>query len=180
MLIYSLGKAFIPCCAHNGQLVINDGLKYDDTFNNLLSKVVKIVGKCRHSITVQEELRNLQVKLLKNNKTRWNSTLFMIRSILRLSSDELKKVVSLFQDKKLRDQYRITATEREMLEELKEVLSYFEEFTNELQSDSLTISKVYPCVSGLKVCLKIYYLVIKFLLNLFLFLDTINRSYSFI
>lgn len=38
-----------------------------------------------------------------------------------------------------------------MLEELRDLLKLFETFTNELQGDVITISKVFPCVSGLKV-----------------------------
>lgn len=144
-----IGKAYIPCCAHNGQLVIKDGLNYSSELQTLLNKVATIVGRCRKSTAVQEELRNLSVCLLKRNATRWNSTLFMIRSVLKLTPDDFKSVVSLLPRNK--DKPKLSSDERARLYELKEVLEYFEEFTNNLQSDSVTISKVYPAVSGLKV-----------------------------
>ena len=77
----------------------------------------------------------------------------MIRSVLKLSPDELKRVLSLLTDKKDREKLKITSTDREMLEELKDVLGFFEQFTDQLKSDKVSISKVYPSVSGLKVYL---------------------------
>lgn len=100
------------------------------------------------SIAVQEELRKYNTRLLLNNQTRWNSTLFMIISVLKLWTDELKKALSLLKGKD-KDKYK--NSERDMLIELKELLELFEQFTDELQGDQITISKVYPCVSGLKV-----------------------------
>ncbi len=77
----------------------------------------------------------------------------MIRSVLKLSTDDFKRIVSLLPDKNEKDKVRILNYEREMLEELMEVLSFFEQFTDELQADTITISKVWPCVAGLKVYL---------------------------
>ena len=106
------------------------------------------------STAVQEELRNYRISLLKRNDTRWNSILFMIRSVLKLSPDEIKSLVGLLP--KTKERPKISAYEREQLVELKDVLELFEQFTNNMQSDSITISKVYPAVSGLKVsCLRL-------------------------
>lgn len=75
----------------------------------------------------------------------------MIRSVLKLSAEDLKKVIALLPNKKGKEKMKISATEREILEELKEVLGFFEQFTDQMQADKVSISKVYPCVAGLKV-----------------------------
>lgn len=49
----------------------------------------------------------------------------MIRSVLNVSPDELKRVLSLLTDKKDREKLKATSTDREMLEELKDVLGFF-------------------------------------------------------
>ena len=36
----------------------------------------------------------------------------------------------------------------------KKCTRFFEQFTDEMQADKVTISRVYPCVAGLKVCIK--------------------------
>lgn len=129
--------------------MIKDGLNSTDAFQALITKVAYIVGRCRKSSAVQEELRNYRISLLKRNDTRWNSILFMIRSVLKLSPDEIKSLVGLLP--KTKERPKISSYEREQLVELKYVLELFEQFTNNMQSDSVTISKVYPAVSGLKV-----------------------------
>ena len=113
----------------------------------MIDKIAKIVGRCRRSTAVQEELRVYRIKLLKMNQTRWNSILFMIRSFLKLTPEELNKILSLLPDK---EKIKITKVEREMLVELRDLLILFETFTDYLQSDKVNISKVYPCVATLK------------------------------
>lgn len=83
----------------------------------------------------------------------------MIRSVLKLSADDFKRITSLLSDKKGRDKLKLTSSEREMLEELQEVLGFFEQFTDQLQSDKVSISRVYPCVSGLKVIHRFFYTI---------------------
>lgn len=79
----------------------------------------------------------------------------MVRSVLRLSPDDFKSIVGLLPKNK--EKPKLSNLEREKLNELKDVLEFFEEFTNHLQSDSITISKVYPAVSGLKVFLLAFF-----------------------
>jgi hypothetical protein len=72
--------AYIPCLAHNIQLVVNDGLELDKTFKDLVNKIsTDIVSKTKTSTIIAEELRKFDLKLNKRNAIRWNSTLFMIR-----------------------------------------------------------------------------------------------------
>ncbi len=80
--------AYIPCAAHNIQLVIKDGLKLNTNYTALVKKVSWIVSKARNTCTIAEELRNLNKFLNKCVVTRWNSILFMIRSVLRITAEE--------------------------------------------------------------------------------------------
>ena len=77
--------AYIPCCAHNLQLVLKDGFKLDKTYENLLKNVSLIVSKSKQSAIIAELLRDLDKFLHKNILTRWNSILFLIRSVLKIS-----------------------------------------------------------------------------------------------
>ena len=72
------------CAAHSGQLTLKDGLKLDEAYTNLIKKISKdIVSKSKCSLLIAEEVRKID-KVLKNYViTRWNSILFMIRSVFK-------------------------------------------------------------------------------------------------
>ena len=55
--------SYLPCAAHNIQLVIKDCLKLE-VFKELIKKTSSIGSKCRRSIPVAEELRKLNKKLI--------------------------------------------------------------------------------------------------------------------
>jgi hypothetical protein len=151
-----LDLAYIPCLAHNIQLVIKDGLKLNKQYEALIKHVSEdIVTKSKSSLIIAEELRKLNVKLNKKNVTRWNSILFMIRSALKLSPDEYKKIraempTKTIEQKEIMRKFSLSATEREMLEELKEILEAFEFVTDELQSNRINISRVYPGITFIR------------------------------
>ena len=48
--------------------------------------------------------------------------------------------------KEIRKKFSLNEQERELLNELKTVLEWFEFVTDELQSNKINISRVYPCV----------------------------------
>ena len=73
----------------------------------------------------------------------------MIRSVLKLTPADMQKLFSMLP--KHAEKPKLSKNEIEKLVELKEVLELFEEFTKQMESDSVSISKVYPAVSGLKV-----------------------------
>lgn len=52
-------SAYVPCAAHNIQLVLKDALKLSEEYTELISKVSKnIVSKAQFSSVIAEELRN--------------------------------------------------------------------------------------------------------------------------
>ena len=154
------GLAYIPCATHNLHLVVGDGFdnELDDRYKLLIKRVSKhIVNKSKVTILIAEELRNFGIKMCKRNVTRWNSILFMVRSVLKLSPvqfdqirDALKKEAKSKKQKDAAKNFYLTMQERHMLEELVTLLSLFEYATDELQGDGVTISRVYPAITLLK------------------------------
>lgn len=146
----------MPCLAHNIQLVIKDAFILDNQYSTLIKHVSQnIVTKSKNSLIIAEELRKMNVKLNKKNATRWNSILFMIRSALKLTPEDYKKIRSEMptrneKERKVREKFSLKQKERDMLEELKEVLEAFEFVTDELQSNKINISRVYPAITYLK------------------------------
>ena len=59
-------KAYLPCAAHNLQLVIKEGLKLSDEYTSLLNRVSKeIVSKSAFSSIICDSLRSIGKSLLK-------------------------------------------------------------------------------------------------------------------
>jgi hypothetical protein len=79
----------------------------------------------------------------------------MIRSVLKLSTEEIKIIRNQMPsrtkaEKDIKIKFDISTVEREMLEELKDVLEMFEFVTDEFQSNRVNISRVYPAVKYLR------------------------------
>ena len=81
----------LPCFAHTLQLVIHDGFKQAGSIGKVIAKASKIVSRVRHSTHVSDILEG-ERRLQANNVTRWNSQLKIIRSILSVSDEKLKKL----------------------------------------------------------------------------------------
>jgi hypothetical protein len=139
--------AYLPCSAHHFQLVLKDGFKLDNTYDKLLKRCTTMVGKSKKASSVAEQLREHK-SLCKNILTRWNSILFLVRSILKISILELAQIrnnlpTNTRKQRKTKELFRLSQTEREMLAELRDLLANFEFVTNELQSNKISISRVY-------------------------------------
>lgn len=94
-----------------------------------------------------DKLREIDVTLTKQNVTRWNSTYLMLKSFLSLDKKEYDTIVhemELKLKKKANADMRITSIEREKLKELETILHEMYVFTNAIQSDGVTISKMLP------------------------------------
>ena len=151
----------MPCLAHNIRLVIKDGLTLDNDYDKLLKHLSEdIVNKSKKSLVTAEEMRKLNIKLNKKNVTHWNSILFMTRSVLRLSAADFKTIRSEIPaqtkaQQETREKFDLSKKERDMLVELVNILEAFEFFTDELQGNSVNISRVYPGVIFLRDKLKL-------------------------
>ncbi len=139
---------------------IKDGLKSDEDYNKLIKHVSEdIVSKSKSSLVIAEELRKLNIKLNQKNVTRWNSILFMTRSVSRLSAADFKTIRTEMpstnsKQKEVIKKFDVNDKDRTRLEELKDILEGFEFFTDEFQGDSVNISRVYPGVVCLREKLK--------------------------
>ena len=154
-LFMFLELAYMPCLAHNLQLVIKDGLKISDDYNALIQHVAQdIVSKTKSSSIIAAELRKLNKKLNKKNLTRWNS-MFMIRSVLQLSPDQMSSIRKAMptrckSEREIKSKFDPTLPDRRKLEEIQEVLEMFEFVTDEFQSNRVNFSRVYPAIMFLR------------------------------
>jgi hypothetical protein len=101
------------------------------------------------SSVIAAEMSLFGIKLSKKNITRWNSILFMIRSVLRVSKEQFKDIRKQMPFRTAAEKtknFDLLDVERSMLEELKAVLEIFEFITDEFQSNRVSIFRVYPCV----------------------------------
>jgi hypothetical protein len=113
-----------------------------------------IVSKSKFSVLIAEELQSFNKKFTKRIVTRWNSILFMIRSVLKVTPAEFEKIRKAMpmvskKQKEAKKKFDLSDEDREMLQELKTVLEWFEWATDEFQTNTVSISRVFPCVRSL-------------------------------
>ena len=148
--------AYEPCACHNIQLVLKDGFAQSPTFENLIKKISKnIVTRSKFNALIAEELREFGKKFAKRVITRFNSMLFTARSVISVSQVQFVKIqkampVKTIKQKESRALFAISSKEREILEELVIVLGWFEWVNDELQSNRVSISRIYPCIVYLR------------------------------
>ena len=129
------------CFAHTLQLVVKDGLAKAGSIGTIIKKCSNLVSFVRKSTTAADVLRG-ENKLQANNTTRWNSQLKMIKSVLSLPESKLAE---------LSGAPKLTAHERNILQDLVEILTPFEEATDIVQISCVpSAGYVLPCVRGLK------------------------------
>jgi hypothetical protein len=125
--------------------------------DDILNKIKKLVAKCKKSTLMADQLRDLNKFLTKNNSTRWNSDYMMINGYLKLSSADLKALLSFNSKKKnLENQKKLILANVEV-EKIKELQSIYKELyicTQILQGDNVTISKLLPAIRTIKFNLK--------------------------
>jgi hypothetical protein len=145
-LVVNRSLVFMPCAAHNMQLVINTGFKLMTYFDNVIKKAASIFRTSKQSHIVAEQLTLFNIKFKKANAMRWNSTLSMVRSILLLKAKDFVDIRAAMrnrteQEKLAKKNFNSTNAGRMQLIELENILLPFEWVTNRLQSDEITISK---------------------------------------
>ncbi len=130
-----LGVPSLGCVAHSLQLVVNEGLLSQRSVSDAIASARKIVGHFKHSPLAYSRLEDIQhefqmplKRLQQDVKTRWNSTYYMIQSIL-----EQKRTLCAFAaDHEL--PAVLTANHWALLEKTMIVLSPFEELTRTISS----------------------------------------------
>lgn len=141
----------LGCFAHNLQLVVHEGLLSQRSVNDALANGRKIVAHFKHSPLATTRPEDLQKDLQMPTKclhqdvaTRWNSTYYMVESLL-----EQKRSISAYgADHNL--PVTLTANQWALLEKIITVLAPFEELTRQMSSSTSSAAEVIPSVTVLK------------------------------
>ncbi|KAL0192345.1 hypothetical protein M9458_010641, partial [Cirrhinus mrigala] len=146
-----MGVSSLGCFAHSLQLVVHEGLLSQRSVSDALANCRKIIGHFKHSPLATTRLEDIQKDLKMPTKrlqqdvaTRWNSTLYMVESLL-----EQKRTISAYgADHDL--PATLTANQWALLEKAVTVLAPFEEVTKQISSSTSSVAEVIPSVTVLK------------------------------
>ncbi|XP_075151908.1 E3 SUMO-protein ligase ZBED1-like isoform X2 [Haematobia irritans] len=144
-----LQKRNLPCFAHTVNLVVQDCLS-QDYIKPILAKCKKIVTYFKSSTISYEKFKADQDKdkpysLIQEVPTRWNSALKMVERILLTNSSISKTLLAT-----PKAPPPLTADDIEILQDLKELLSPFDNATVQTSSSSnVTISLIIPLICGI-------------------------------
>lgn len=146
-----LNVKHIDCAAHKIQNVLKEGMKAQETVTAAITKCKKIATHFHHSTSAQDELANIQKRLLQKTlkikqecTTRWNSTFHMLERIL-----QVKESVCIYASTNNKIPL-LTSEEWMIIEKLSGVLRPFDELTKELSSADVSISSVIPLIATLE------------------------------
>lgn len=142
----------LPCTVHTLQLVIKNALQQVPAVDKVIKEASSVVGFFHRSLHWGCELKKLSggLKLLSAVPTRWNSFLIILR---RLSDETVYRAVKEALKRARTAKPPTSApqliTTRAQLVDLVGLLENFEEATNTLQGDGVTISMVIPAIVGI-------------------------------
>ena len=142
------------CFAHSLQLVGNDGVLSQRMVTDLLATCRSIVGHFQRSTVAYDKLKQFQQQLevpqhtLKRDEpTRWNSSLYMLQSIV-----EQKTCLAAYGSEGSIPV--LTATQLDIANKVINVLLPVEEITKYISEDTACISVIIPLVRGLEKTLE--------------------------
>jgi hypothetical protein len=142
----------LPCIAHTIQLALKDAFRKVPSAEKVIKEASSVVVFFHRSLYWGCELKKKPDgrKLLSAVPTRWNSNMIMLR---RLSTELVWKAVSEILVKAKASPSstsvpRLTSSRTQILD-LVSILTPFEEATNSLQGDGVTISLVIPALMGI-------------------------------
>ena len=142
------------CFAHSLQLVVDDGVLSQQAVIDLLAICRKMVGHFKHSAVAYDRLKSIQDRLgipqhrlQQDVRTRWNSSLYMVKSI----SEQKMALAAYCTDS---DLPALTTKQLELAEKIIAALSPIDEITKSVSSSSASISVIIPFVKMLDKTLK--------------------------
>ena len=148
-MVKAMRDAALPsfgCFAHSLQLVVEDGVLAQRAVLDLLALCRKIVGHFKHSTTAYSRLREIQERLdlpkhrlQQDVKTRWNSSLYMVQSIL-----EQKVALAAYATEN--DLAVLTPYQLDLAGKVVAALQPIEEITKAISADSTSIAVVIPLI----------------------------------
>ncbi|KAI2668488.1 Zinc finger BED domain-containing protein 4 [Labeo rohita] len=144
------GLPSLPCVAHTLQLAVHEGLLAQRSIADAIAVGRKIVGHFKHSALAYSRLEDIQgqlnqpIKRLQQDvQTRWNSTYYMLQSLI-----EQKRVLGVYvSEHELPD--CLTAHQWALMEKTVAILAPFEELTKKVSSYDALASDVIPAVTVL-------------------------------
>lgn len=146
----------LGCFAHSLQLVVNEGVISQRSVSDALASSRKIVAHFKHSQLAQSRLEDLQremqgtaetttpSRLVQDVQTRWNSSYYMIKSLLK----EKRPLCAYAADHNL--PATLSANDWALIEKTATVLDPFEELTRKISSATSTAADVIPAVTVLQ------------------------------
>ena len=145
------GVSSLPCMAHTLQLAVKGGALNQRSISEALAVGRQMVGHFKHSPLAYSRLEDIQRELKKDVKklhqdvsTRWNSTYYMMKSLV-----EQKRALSVYST-----EYDIPATlqpsQWAVLEKMIMALEPFEEITRNISRAEATAADAVPAVVSLK------------------------------
>ena len=147
--IDDMGFTSPGCLAHTLQLVVHDGVLSQRAVLDVLSICRRIVGHFKHSSLACGSLRKIQANLglpihtLKQDvPTRWNSTYYMLTSIL-----EQKLALAAYATENSIP--NLTSHQLDLVSKVVTVLAPVEEITQMISTEVAPVSVLIPLVRGL-------------------------------
>ncbi|XP_034542641.1 zinc finger BED domain-containing protein 4-like [Notolabrus celidotus] len=145
------GVKSLGCMAHTLQLAVHNGVLSQRSISDCVAIGRKIVGHFRHSQLATSRLRIIQQELGMKPKmlqqdvtTRWNSTFYMMKSLL-----DQKRALGVYgADHELPACF--SAYQWGLVENMTTLLTPFEQLTREISSHLATAADVSPSVVALK------------------------------
>lgn len=147
----TMGVRSLSCFAHTLQLVGNEGLLSQRSVSDTIANCRQIVGHFKHSPLAYSRLHDIQLqmqmepkRLQQDVRTRWNSTYYMIESLL----EQRRALAAYVVDHDL--PATLTVHQWTLLEKTMTVLKPFEELTRKVSSSTASAADVIPAVTVLK------------------------------
>lgn len=139
------------CFAHTLQLVVNEGVLSQRAVIDILAISRKIVGHFKHSTLAYHRLNEIQDKLSMDNHrlvqdepTRWNSTLYMLQSIYK------QKMALAAYATEYDSISMLTTYQLELVRKIIAVLEPVEEITKLISTDAASASVLIPLLRALE------------------------------
>ncbi|XP_042610882.1 zinc finger BED domain-containing protein 4-like [Cyprinus carpio] len=143
------GVTCLPCMAHSLQLAVNDGVLSQRSVADVVAVGRRIIGHFKHSqlaysrlADVQKELGMSVKRLQQDIATRWNSTFYMMRSLV-----EQKRALGAYAA-----DFELPATltaNQGIIENMITLLAPFEQLTRDISSAEASAADVIPAVVAL-------------------------------
>ena len=145
------GLPSMGCFAHTLQLVVNEGVLSQRAVIDILAISRKIVGHFKHSTLAYHRLNEIQDKLsmdkhrlVQDEPTRWNSSLYMLQSIYT------QKMALAAYATEYDSINMLTTHQLELVRKIIAVLEPVEEITKLISTDAASASVLIPLLRALE------------------------------